>query len=215
MSGGVSKSGSPISRWMISCPLASSALAFASTEKAVSVPSRSIRLATSTQDSFARTAPASPITSQATPPMLGRYLLTCNGAACRGTSHDPSLPGRIPSSPRTSSGHEKAGPRRDPLSKRWCSAYLPNDPAGQEPTGHQQRTRAKREQRGTTRVGKLAARSSRGGAAAATTATATATGRSRGRGRGLLVGNNGSISGVDVDVLASGDAVEAREHLVL
>src|SRR5215212_141638 len=42
---GVSKSGSPISRWMISRPVASSALALARTENAVSVPSRSIRSA--------------------------------------------------------------------------------------------------------------------------------------------------------------------------
>src|ERR687886_874346 len=45
---GVPKSGSPISRWMISRPWASSALAFASIEKAVSVPKRSIRLASFT-----------------------------------------------------------------------------------------------------------------------------------------------------------------------
>src|SRR5215218_1994962 len=45
---GVSKSGSPISRWMISRPCAASALAFASVEKAVSVPRRSIRLASFT-----------------------------------------------------------------------------------------------------------------------------------------------------------------------
>src|SRR5215212_5296825 len=45
---GVSKSGSPISRWMISRPCASSALAFARTEKAVSVPRRSMRFANST-----------------------------------------------------------------------------------------------------------------------------------------------------------------------
>src|SRR5437588_322305 len=42
---GVSKSGSPISRWMTSRPRASSARAFTSTSKADSVPIRSIRLA--------------------------------------------------------------------------------------------------------------------------------------------------------------------------
>src|SRR5918911_5178989 len=45
---GGSKSGSPISRGVISRPRASSALAFARTEKAVSVPKRSIRLASLT-----------------------------------------------------------------------------------------------------------------------------------------------------------------------
>ena len=55
---------------------------------------------------------------------------------------------------------KKAGPRRGPLSKRRCSACLPDDPAGQKTTGHQQRASAKREQRGAARVGKLAARGS-------------------------------------------------------
>ena len=40
---GVSKSGSPISRWMTCLPLASSARARPRTSKAVSVPSRAIR----------------------------------------------------------------------------------------------------------------------------------------------------------------------------
>src|SRR6266852_764392 len=43
---GVSKSGSPISRWSISLPCRSSALARASTSKADSVPSRDMRSAT-------------------------------------------------------------------------------------------------------------------------------------------------------------------------
>src|SRR2546428_2941031 len=45
MCSGVSKSGSPISRWMISLPWRSRALAFASTSNADSVPSRPIRSA--------------------------------------------------------------------------------------------------------------------------------------------------------------------------
>src|SRR5207302_2576844 len=43
IAGGVSKSGSPISRWTISRPFASSARALARTSKAVSVPSRDMR----------------------------------------------------------------------------------------------------------------------------------------------------------------------------
>src|SRR5882757_4555771 len=42
---GVSKSGSPISKWMMLLPWASSARALASVSKAVSVPRRAIRLA--------------------------------------------------------------------------------------------------------------------------------------------------------------------------
>jgi hypothetical protein len=42
---GVSKSGSPISRWMTSAPVASRARALASTSKADSVPSRPMRSA--------------------------------------------------------------------------------------------------------------------------------------------------------------------------
>src|SRR2546422_7462621 len=45
MCSGVSKSGSPISRWMIERPAASSAFARANTSKAVSVPSTPIRSA--------------------------------------------------------------------------------------------------------------------------------------------------------------------------
>src|SRR5258707_13928470 len=46
MCAGVSKSGSPISRWTISLPCRSRALARASTSKADSVPSRDMRPAT-------------------------------------------------------------------------------------------------------------------------------------------------------------------------
>src|SRR5215475_15382708 len=49
---GVSKSGSPISRWTISRPARSSCLARASTSKADSVPSRAIRGATFMSVSF-------------------------------------------------------------------------------------------------------------------------------------------------------------------
>src|SRR5579884_255747 len=51
--GGVSKSGSPISRWMMWRPSRSRARARASTSNAVSVPSRSMRLASSISHSFA------------------------------------------------------------------------------------------------------------------------------------------------------------------
>ena len=43
--GGVSKSGSPISRWMMLLPWLSSARALLRTSKAVSVPSRDMRRA--------------------------------------------------------------------------------------------------------------------------------------------------------------------------
>src|ERR671917_71408 len=49
----VSKSGSPISRWIMSFPRASSALAFARTENAVSVPRRPMRPASFTRPSLA------------------------------------------------------------------------------------------------------------------------------------------------------------------
>src|SRR4028118_2076799 len=52
----VSKSGSPISRWMMSRPCASSAFAFARTENAVSVPRRPIRPASFTSPSLSRCA---------------------------------------------------------------------------------------------------------------------------------------------------------------
>src|SRR5579859_4814949 len=47
---GVSKSGSPISKWTMSLPLASRARAFTNTSKAVSVPSRDMRLASLSSD---------------------------------------------------------------------------------------------------------------------------------------------------------------------
>src|SRR5215217_9765185 len=68
--------------------------------------------------------------------------------------------------------------RRAPEGARLHDArpvYLPNDPAGQKSTAHQQGTRTQREQRGTARGGKRAARSSRSGAAT----TAAAASRSR------------------------------------
>src|SRR6266851_8749284 len=53
MCAGVAKSGSPISRWMIFRPVASSARALASTSNADSVPSRDIRPASRVADELA------------------------------------------------------------------------------------------------------------------------------------------------------------------
>jgi hypothetical protein len=118
-------------------------------------------------------------------------------------------------------GHEKAGPRRSPLLKRLRSVYLPNDPARQKATGHKQSTRAKRYQRGTTRLRqRTASCSSRRSGATATAATA-ATAATSGCGRSRTSGPTSSgrtssaSSGVDVHVLTSGDAIETREYLVL
>src|SRR5918994_1097552 len=108
---------------------------------------------------------------------------------------------------------KKAGPRRSPLLKRLRSVYLPNDPACQQTTGHKQRSRAKRNQRCTTRRGKRTTSSSR--RRAATTATTCGSSASSGRGRSAFTSRSSAISGVDVHVLASGDAVETRQHLVL
>src|ERR687898_379956 len=110
---------------------------------------------------------------------------------------------------------KKAGPRRSPLLKRLRSVYLPNELTRQQTTGHKQRTRAKRNQRCTTRRGKRTTSSSRRRAAA----TATTSGRGRGRGRSAFTTatttGSSARSGVDVHVLASGDAANARQHLIL
>ena len=88
---------------------------------------------------------------------------------------------------------------------RHSSDYLPKDPARQQTTSNKHDTHAEREERGATRVGKLAARGSRSGAVVILSATSRS-----GRGRSRRSG-----SGVDVHIAASSDALKAREHLVL
>ena len=99
----------------------------------------------------------------------------------------------------------KSGSSKGPALTKRSSDYLPKDPARQQTTGHKQDTRAERQERGATRVGKLAARGSRSGAVVILSTTSrSGCGRSRRSG-----------SGVDVHIAASSDALKAREHLVL
>src|SRR5215210_622300 len=115
----------------------------------------------------------------------------------------------------------RARKKRAPEGARLRDAspvYLPNDPAGQKTTAHQQGTCTQREQRGTTRGGKRAARSSRSGAASSSTTTAAAS-----RSGATTAGRSGrrnahrsrSRAATDVNVAARSDALEAGEHLVL
>ena len=81
-------------------------------------------------------------------------------------------------------------------------SYLPNDPAGQQTTGHKQGSSAERNQRSATRARERATRCSGSRATAATAATA-ASGR-----------RSGAVN-VDHDVLRSRSRAEARQDLLL
>src|SRR5215217_7618049 len=107
--------------------------------------------------------------------------------------------------------------RRAPEGARLHDArpvYLPNDPAGQKSTAHQQGTRTQREQRGTARGGKRAARSSRSGAAT-TAASRSGASAPATAGRSGHGDRRSRSRAADVDVPTGSDAAEARAHLVL
>src|SRR5215212_5674046 len=132
-------------------------------------------------------------------------------------------------------GDEKGGPPKGPafmmlarfrayLLPYYRTTLLPNDPASQQTTGHQQGSRTQRQQRSTTRGGKRATRSSRCGAtaAASTSGAAAATGCSgataattTGRSRSDHGRRRSGAAATDVDVPTGSDALEARAHLVL
>src|SRR5215212_4100097 len=132
-------------------------------------------------------------------------------------------------------GDEKGGPPKGPafmmlarfrayLLPYYRTTLLPNDPASQQTTGHQQGSRTQRQQRGTARGGKRATRSSRCGATAAAAARrsgAAATATRRSRAAATTTGRSGhghrrsGAAATDVDVPTGSDALEARAHLVL
>src|SRR5919199_454425 len=121
---------------------------------------------------------------------------------------------------------KKRTPKRGPPSKLVCG-YLPDDPAGNKPTANQQRTSAKRYERGAARARQRPTSSSRSGASATSTScataattggssTATTTGSTAATATATATtgGSSRSVS-VDLAVLGSRSRAEARENLLL
>src|SRR5918998_3253710 len=107
-------------------------------------------------------------------------------------------------------GKEKGGPPKGPA-LRAVSGWLPNDPAGQQTTGHEQGGGAERDDRGTTR-GRQLGRSGRG-------SRSSCRGSCRGSSRSGVGSSSrsGAATGAYVNgaVLKRNGLPEAREHLLL
>src|SRR5215216_5599973 len=107
---------------------------------------------------------------------------------------------------------KRAGPSERPAPEELCG-YLPNDPASQKPTSHQQHASTKRDRTGYRNTTCRRQPSSRSRSSTAAT-TATSSGCSS-RSSCSLGHLRTRRSGVDVDVTTSGCALEASEHLIL